>query len=417
MPAIDGPASRAPLQGTSPQAGQASGQGKVAGPRRGAAPDRRRVWLGQLGRSDASGGPGEGRRFPDAALTARNSRTQRRVETVRRLLDDGRPVEGEADDRGAPLWQACASDAPPEARPGHRRGPVGGGGQSARDGAGETALHAAAARGPLALVELLIRNNARQWQGDRKGRRPLASAKRGSANDKPASSTADRSIIGDPSFKAAVTPSSAATRPSSRDCSRRSDGSCRSASSGRNAIARPPAAVLRRSQAFLFIANFRRLPTHAHNIVEVARLMIAHGVDSADLDYALELVMTSSPVREQADNPAARTSAEGGRNVHRGAIDMALGLASWRRSWRAQGRPADAAPIRRRLANRRARRAASCRLGRGDPDAFGVAAMNQQGGGAAGARRRQRSERVHAVTCIPWRFTRRCSTRTWSYDC
>ena len=40
----------------------------------------------------------------------------------------------------------------------------------------------------------------------------------------------------------------------------------------------------------------KRMPD---NIVEVAETMIARGVDKADLDYALELVMTSSPAREQ----------------------------------------------------------------------------------------------------------------------
>ena len=40
----------------------------------------------------------------------------------------------------------------------------------------------------------------------------------------------------------------------------------------------------------------KRMP---ENMVEVAEAMIARGVDKADLDYALELVMTSGPARDQ----------------------------------------------------------------------------------------------------------------------
>ncbi len=51
---------------------------------------------------------------------------------------------------------------------------------------------------------------------------------------------------------------------------------------------------------FWFIANnptlMKRMPA---NMVEVAETMIARGVDRADLDYALELIMTSAPAREQ----------------------------------------------------------------------------------------------------------------------
>ena len=51
---------------------------------------------------------------------------------------------------------------------------------------------------------------------------------------------------------------------------------------------------------FWFIANnptlMKRMPD---NIVEVAEAMIARGVDKADVDYALELVMTSAPARKQ----------------------------------------------------------------------------------------------------------------------
>ncbi len=61
-----------------------------------------------------------------------------------------------------------------------------------------------------------------------------------------------------------------------------------------------------RSQYFLdpkllwFVANnpnlIDRMPA---NIVEVTRAIIARGIDREDLQYALELVMTSASAREQ----------------------------------------------------------------------------------------------------------------------
>ncbi len=74
------------------------------------------------------------------------------------------------------------------------------------DSGGETALHAAAGRGPLALVELLIRSGALEWQPDAKGRPPLDAARRGKAADKAAIiELLARPVIRDPSFRAAVT--------------------------------------------------------------------------------------------------------------------------------------------------------------------------------------------------------------------
>ncbi len=251
------------------------------------------------------------------------------LETVRRLLDDGQPVEGEADDRGAPLWQACASDAPPEARLAIAEALLAAGANPRRDGAGETALHAAAARGPLALVELLIRNNALEWQGDRKGRPPLASAKRGSASDKAAIiELLDRSIIRDPSFKAAV---SAIQRGDTARLARLLEAEPRLL---RERILGPECyreasrpQYFRDPKLFWFIANnptlAKRMPD---NMVEVARLMIAHGVDRADLDYALELVMTSSPAREQGlQIPLLELLLKAGATSTERAIDMTLG--------------------------------------------------------------------------------------------
>ena len=65
-------------------------------------------------------------------------------------------------------------DAPAEARLAIVDALLAAGANPRDDAAGETALHAAAARGPLALVERLIVGNALEWQPDRKGRVALA---------------------------------------------------------------------------------------------------------------------------------------------------------------------------------------------------------------------------------------------------
>ena len=67
------------------------------------------------------------------------------------------------------------------------------------------ALPVAAARGPLALVELLIRHGALEWAPDDAGRTPLDAARAGSAADRAAIvELLDRPVIRDPAFRAAV---------------------------------------------------------------------------------------------------------------------------------------------------------------------------------------------------------------------
>lgn len=62
------------------------------------------------------------------------------------------------------------------------------------------------------------------------------------------------------------------------------------------------------------------------NMVEVAEIMIARGVDRADLDYALELVMTSSPAREQGlQGPLIACLMKVGATASPRTIDMTLG--------------------------------------------------------------------------------------------
>src|SRR6266536_937601 len=66
-------------------------------------------------------------------------------------------------------------------------------------------LVAAAERGPLALVEQLIREGALEWQPDGDGRRPLDAARQGHAAEREAIiELLDRPVLRDPQFGAAV---------------------------------------------------------------------------------------------------------------------------------------------------------------------------------------------------------------------
>jgi hypothetical protein len=78
---------------------------------------------------------------------------------------------------------------------------------------------------------------------------------------------------------------------------------------------------------FWFVANnlqwMKRIPA---NIVDVAAAMIARGVAQVDLDYALELVMTSASAREEGQQvPLMRAILAAGGSPSEAAIEMALG--------------------------------------------------------------------------------------------
>ena len=192
----------------------------------------------------------------------------------------------------------------------------------------ETALHAAARHGPLSLVEKLIAEGAIEWRPDGKGRTALDVARAGNAADKDAIvELLDRPVIRDASFKAAVSaihrgdvaglarlldavPRLLADRIMEPECYRQAD--------------RPQ--YFRDPRLFWFIANNPTLmKTMPANMVEIARTMIARGVDKADLDYALDLVMTSSPAREQGlQLPLLELLLASGATVTEQGIDVTL---------------------------------------------------------------------------------------------
>ncbi len=247
---------------------------------------------------------------------------------VRRLIAERRSIDGDASMTGTPLLQACASDAPAETRIAIAAALLSGGANPRGDNGGETALHAAASRGPLALVELLIRGGALEWQPDSKGQPPISSARRGKASDKAAIiELLDRPVIRDRSFRAAVTALQGGDAPG---LARLLDDEPRLL---RERVIEPDCyreasrpQYFRDPKLFWFVANnptlMKRMPD---NIVEIAGLMIDRGVDKADLDYALELVMTSSPAREQGlQIPLLERLIQAGATPTAQAIDTTL---------------------------------------------------------------------------------------------
>ncbi|MGC1336894.1 MAG: ankyrin repeat domain-containing protein, partial [Candidatus Binataceae bacterium] len=163
--------------------------------------------------------------------------------------------------------------------------------------------HIAARRGPLAMVEMLVRAGALGWYQDSAGKLPLDYARDGDAPDRDEIVTLlDRPVIRDPLFRRAVNtihtgdlgaltalldehPNLLRDRPPEPDCY------------GQDYFRDP--------KLFWFIANNPTLmKTMPANIAELARAMIERGVARADLDYTLELVMSSAIAREQGHQGA-----------------------------------------------------------------------------------------------------------------
>jgi ankyrin repeat protein len=281
------------------------------------------TWAELMQRVDAARG-GEAAPLPPLAAAARAGD----LAAVRRLIAEGQPLDDGGPKSGTPLWQACASDASAETRIVIADALLSAGANPRHDNGGVTALNAAASRGPLALVELLIRGGALEWQPDGKGRPPLTAARRGKAVDKAAIiELLARPVIRDRSFRAAVAalqggdvaalarllddePRLLSERILEPDCYREAS---------RSQYFRDP-------KLFWFIANnptlMKRMPD---NIVEVAETMIDRGVDKADLDYVLELVMTSLPAREQGlQIPLLERLMKAGATPTTKAIDVTL---------------------------------------------------------------------------------------------
>jgi ankyrin repeat protein len=247
---------------------------------------------------------------------------------VRALLAQGAQVNGHNDELKPPMWYACASNAPADQRIAIVRLLLEAGASPLQQCENRsTPLHVAARVGPLELVDTLIRGGALSWMADRRGKTALDYARDGNAPDRDAIvELLDRPVIRDPNFRAAVT----AIRHGDVDGLRRLldqhpdllhmraiEPDCY------------PRDYFRDPKLFWFIANnptvMQKVPA---NIAAIAQAMIDRGVEQADLDYTLELVISNSDEimgGHQAEVLATLLAA--GANVSMQAV--VVGLAHW----------------------------------------------------------------------------------------
>ncbi len=245
---------------------------------------------------------------------------------VATLLAQGAPVDGAPDDGATPLFLACDGDAPWERRLAVASRlldagafPRGGGPK------GMTPLHAAARRGPAALVELLLRRGALFWQGDDAGRRPHDYARDGTPIDRERILylTADGPKIEDAGFRAAVAAIQAGDASS---LARLLDARPSLLSERAVEPDLGPKGYFSDPMLFWFVANNPTLvPQSPPNVVEIAKLMIARGVAQRDLDYALELTMTNGMMAKAQQLALTAALVEAGATASKQAILMTLG--------------------------------------------------------------------------------------------
>ena len=260
----------------------------------------------------------------DAALSDAALRAD--VPRVRSLLAAGAPVEGGPDEENSPLFLACGSDAPAGARLETARLLIEAGAFTRRFCAGgATPLHQAARRGPAALVELLLRNGALFWQEDARGRRPFDEATDGAPidRDRILYMLADGPKIEDPVFRdavAAIQSGDADTLEGLLDAHPRllRERTIEPDFGSRGYFSDPA--------LFWFVANNPSLvPKSPDNIVEIAGLMIARGVEQSDLDHALGLVMTNGQMPQALQLEMVRTLYAAGARADRESVLATLG--------------------------------------------------------------------------------------------
>jgi hypothetical protein len=193
----------------------------------------------------------------------------------------------------------------------------------------ETPLHAAARLGPLALVEALIEGGALEWQADAAGRTPLAVARRSRAPERDGIiALLDRTRIEDPAFRAAVAAIHAGDVASLERLLDAEPRLLRERILGPEAYRRARRHdYFRDPKLFWFVASnpklVERMPP---NLTAVAGAMLDRGVDAADLDYALELTMSSDAARTQGFQvPLVRMLVAAGARLTRQAVLVAAG--------------------------------------------------------------------------------------------
>jgi hypothetical protein len=185
-------------------------------------------------------------------------------------------------------------------------------------------LHGAA-RGPWALVELLIRRGAMHGQDDSRGRTVLDYARAGDAPDKAEIvRKLDRPVIEAADFAAAVAAIHAGDLAGLRRLLDASPDLVR-----RRAVEPDcyPQDYFRDPKLIWFVANNPGLMTEVPaNMPDLAREIAGRGAEPADLDYALELAMSGSATPWRGRKPALLEALiELGARASPSAILMTLG--------------------------------------------------------------------------------------------
>jgi ankyrin repeat protein len=194
---------------------------------------------------------------------------------------------------------------------------------------GETPLHCAAAEGALDIVEALIAGGALEWIPDAQGKRALDRAREGATPQHAAvAALLDRDAIADPSFRAAVVAIHSGDVAALARLLDAEPRLLRERIVGPEVYrkrARPD--YFRDPKLFWYVANNpTTVDEMAPNIVAVAQAMIERGVEQADLDYALELVMSSGVAREQGhQRPLMRALLDAGAVPNRRGVAAAAG--------------------------------------------------------------------------------------------
>jgi peptide-methionine (S)-S-oxide reductase len=221
------------------------------------------------------------------------------VQVVRELLAMGAPVDAGNSVGNTPLWLACQSDVDAQRRLAVAGLLLDAGANPRRECEDKsTPLHYAAWRGPLAMVELLLRHNAKEWQADKTGKTPLDYARRGVAAEKEAIvELLDRPVIRDRNFRAAVNAIQTGDLPELRRLLADHPNLVRDRAIEPDCY---PPSYFKNPKLLWFVANnptlMEKMPA---NIVDITAAFIDAGAEMDDLNTTLGLVMTSSAVRQQ----------------------------------------------------------------------------------------------------------------------
>ncbi|HEV7299041.1 MAG TPA: ankyrin repeat domain-containing protein [Tepidisphaeraceae bacterium] len=252
-----------------------------------------------------------------------------RVAVIDALLAMGVAADSPTGVTNTPLWLACQSSANEADRIAIASRLLSAGANPRRECEDRsTPLHFAAWRGPLAMVELLLRHNAKEWLRDKNGKSPINYARDGgvAADREQIIELLDRPVIRDPHFKSAVQAVHAGDLATLKRLL--SDHPNLASDAAEEPECYQPG-YFKDPKLLWFVANNPTLmAVMPANIVDCAAAIIDAGAKRADLDYTLELVMTSDPARDQGlQQPLMALLLSRGAQVTPHAIHITLGHA------------------------------------------------------------------------------------------